>query len=126
MSEIKHEWRGTTLIITSDSGTSACDLKGEKGDTGVRGAQGVAGIVTDENGELQLGGYVTKEDLENLINANISFSETVALDFTNFNNGSFKETLASGEEYTHTVVFADDFSISSIGGIALKGVNIYG
>lgn len=36
---ITHEWNGTTLIITSDSGTSACDLKGDKGDMGVRGAQ---------------------------------------------------------------------------------------
>jgi hypothetical protein len=41
--EIKHSWAGTVLTITSDSGTSSCDLKGEKGDDGCRGAQGVAG-----------------------------------------------------------------------------------
>lgn len=29
-----HIWNGTTLIITSASGTSSADLKGEKGDTG--------------------------------------------------------------------------------------------
>ena len=40
---IKHEWNGTTLIITSDSGTSSCDLKGDKGDMGIRGAQGIPG-----------------------------------------------------------------------------------
>ena len=40
---ITHEWQGTTLVITSDSGTSACDLKGSQGDMGVRGPQGVAG-----------------------------------------------------------------------------------
>lgn len=40
---IRHEWNGTTLIITSDSGTSSCDLKGDKGDMGVRGAQGAQG-----------------------------------------------------------------------------------
>lgn len=45
MGNITHEWVGTKLIVTSDSGTSACDLKGDKGDTGARGAQGAAGIL---------------------------------------------------------------------------------
>jgi hypothetical protein len=45
--QIKHSWNGTVLTITSDSGTSSADLKGEKGDTGIRGAQGVAGIIVD-------------------------------------------------------------------------------
>lgn len=40
---ITHEWQGTTLVITSDSGTSACDLKGGQGDMGIRGPQGIAG-----------------------------------------------------------------------------------
>lgn len=40
---ITHKWNGTTLIVTSDSGTSSCDLKGEKGDMGIRGAQGADG-----------------------------------------------------------------------------------
>ena len=41
---ITHKWEGTKLVITSDSGTSSCDLQGVKGDVGVRGPQGVAGI----------------------------------------------------------------------------------
>ena len=40
---ITHRWDGTVLTITSDSGTTSCDLKGEKGDDGCRGPQGVAG-----------------------------------------------------------------------------------
>lgn len=40
---IKHEWNGTVLTITSDSGTSSADLKGAKGDDGIRGAQGIPG-----------------------------------------------------------------------------------
>lgn len=40
---IKHSWNGTVLTISSDSGTSSCDLKGEKGDDGARGAQGQPG-----------------------------------------------------------------------------------
>lgn len=40
---IEHYWNGTILTVISDSGTSSCDLAGEKGDTGPRGPQGVAG-----------------------------------------------------------------------------------
>lgn len=42
---ISHEWNGTILTITSDSGTSSADLQGEKGDTGIRGPQGAPGNV---------------------------------------------------------------------------------
>ena len=41
---ITHEWRDTSLVVTSDSGTSMCDLKGPKGDMGIRGPQGEPGI----------------------------------------------------------------------------------
>ena len=41
---ITHSWNGTVLTITSDSGTSSCDLKGSTGDMGVRGPQGITGI----------------------------------------------------------------------------------
>ena len=37
---ITHSWNGTVLTITSDSGTSSADLKGEMG---VRGPQGLVG-----------------------------------------------------------------------------------
>lgn len=38
-----HRWNGTELIITSASGTSSADLKGEKGDAGAVGPQGIQG-----------------------------------------------------------------------------------
>lgn len=38
-----HSWNGTTLTITSASGTSSADLKGEKGDTGEQGPAGADG-----------------------------------------------------------------------------------
>lgn len=38
-----HEWNGTTLTVTSASGTSSADLKGEKGDRGERGETGAKG-----------------------------------------------------------------------------------
>ena len=40
--KITHSWNGTVLTVTSDSGTSSADLKGEKGDKGSRGPQGRA------------------------------------------------------------------------------------
>ena len=38
-----HSWNGTVLTITSASGTSSADLKGEKGDTGLQGNPGEKG-----------------------------------------------------------------------------------
>lgn len=59
--EIKHKWNGTILTITSDSGTSSCDLKGRQGDDGCRGPQGPAGITTDANGNVICEGLATEE-----------------------------------------------------------------
>lgn len=56
MAGITHYWDGTKLVVTSDSGTSSCDLKGEKGDIGVRGCQGSPGIVTIDP-SLSTAGY---------------------------------------------------------------------
>ena len=38
-----HSWNGTTLTITSASGTSSANLKGEQGIQGLQGIQGEAG-----------------------------------------------------------------------------------
>lgn len=38
-----HSWNGTILTVTSESGTSSADLKGEKGDTGEPGQKGDKG-----------------------------------------------------------------------------------
>ena len=53
LGNIYHEWNGTILTITSDSGTSSSDLKGRTGDTGARGAQGSAcpPLISSVNGQ---------------------------------------------------------------------------
>lgn len=56
---ITHEWHGTVLTITSDSGTSSCDLQGPVGETGIRGPQGIHGI----NGRNGVDGTVAFEEL---------------------------------------------------------------
>ena len=45
---VTHEWVGTTLSVTSASGTSSADLKGEKGEQGIQGAQGPKGDTGDQ------------------------------------------------------------------------------
>lgn len=57
---IYHEWNGTTLTITSDSGTSSMDLKGEMG---VRGPQGAAGRFTSVAGDEILAYVSTQEEI---------------------------------------------------------------
>ena len=56
---IKHQWNGTVLTITSDSGTSSCDLKGAKGDDGPRGPQGAPGSTIVEDCQ-KLGGVAAE------------------------------------------------------------------
>ena len=58
--EIKHEWNGTVLTITSDSGTSSMDLKGDKGNVGIRGPQGRAGVILHDDGSIDMNGYATE------------------------------------------------------------------
>lgn len=49
---ISHSWNGTILTITSDSGTSSADLKG---DIGIRGPQGPAGGAINDVGLIDKG-----------------------------------------------------------------------
>ncbi len=63
MGNIYHSWNGTTLTITSDSGTSSADLKGA---IGVRGPQGPYGILYDAAGNV-VSGYVSTEYFESMV-----------------------------------------------------------
>lgn len=64
-----HSWNGTTLTVTSASGTSSANLKGDKGDTGATGPQGPAGqnatttaVATQSANGLMSSGDKTKLD----------------------------------------------------------------
>lgn len=57
-----HSWDGTVLTITSASGTSSADLKGEKGATGPQGPKGEKG--TDGTGVTILGSFDSEEALQ--------------------------------------------------------------
>ena len=76
-----HSWSGTTLTITSASGTTSSNLKGDKGDKGDKGEQGIQGIqgVAGENGTNGKDGktpikgtdYYTEEDKQEVVNSTI-------------------------------------------------------
>lgn len=59
--EIKHKWHGTVLTITSDAGTSSADLKGQRGDEGIRGPQGRCGLILKPDGTVDYSGLATEE-----------------------------------------------------------------
>ena len=77
---ITHEWTGTILTITSDSGTSSVDLKGGKGDTGPRGAQGPAGVIVNPDGTIDMSQYAT----ETYVNQKIAEIQTGSVDLSNY------------------------------------------
>lgn len=62
-----HKWNGTTLYITSASGTSSADLKGDKGDKGDTGATGANG----KDGHTPVKGvdYFTETDKAEMVSA---------------------------------------------------------
>lgn len=63
MSGITHEWNGTILTITSDSGTSSMDLKGATGDDGIRGPQGPAGRDGNQGATIELDTTLANEGM---------------------------------------------------------------
>ena len=79
---VGHSWYGTVLTITSASGTSSADLKGEKGDTGEQGIQGEKGDPGDkgetgEAGKTPVKGvdYFTETDKEEFLQSMEIFEE---------------------------------------------------
>ena len=68
---VEHIWNGTVLTVISDSGTSSADLQGPRGETGPRGPQGPAGVILNEQGQVQvdLAPYYTGEEVDSKIAA---------------------------------------------------------
>lgn len=77
---ITHSWNGTILTITSDSGTSSADLQGSKGDTGIRGPQGPAGVIVNPDGTIDTSAYAT----ETYVNEKIAQVEAGSVDLSNY------------------------------------------
>lgn len=61
---VTHSWNGTTLTVTSASGTSSADLKGAKGDKGDTGAAGKDGYTPVKGTD-----YFTATDIAQIVDA---------------------------------------------------------
>lgn len=77
---IEHSWNGTILTIKSDSGTSSADLQGSKGDTGIRGPQGPAGIIVNPDGTIDTSAYAT----ETYVDEKIAEIQGGSVDLSNY------------------------------------------
>ena len=97
---ITHTWDGTILTITTDSGTSSADLKGEqgiqgeKGETGADGKDGIDGVgiaSTDMKTSTEDGGI-------NVITFNFTDGKTTTCSFRNGSKGSQGEKGEAGAD----------------------------
>lgn len=98
-SGITHSWNGTVLTITSDSGTSSVDLKGDKGDT-----PNVVFHYDEETGELSY-----KVDDNFIFLGNLKDKERVWTKLGAVRLGGTMEQLASYDAETGNVTFANGF-----------------
>ena len=77
---VTHSWNGTSLTVTSASGTSSSDLKGakgDKGDTGAKGDKGESYILTEAD-KTEIGTSVSAEieaELNEALDAIIAIEE---------------------------------------------------
>jgi len=68
------------LTLTINGESASIDLSNVKGDIGVRGPQGPAGVVLTDTGELDLTGYYSKEDArEDVGNIETAIDEIIAM-----------------------------------------------
>lgn len=80
-----HSWSGTTLTITSASGTSSADLKGEKGDQGEKGATGDTGVGVSTVKQTTTS---TADDGNNIITVTLTNGTTSTFAVQNGSKGS--------------------------------------
>jgi hypothetical protein len=101
-----HRWDGTTLFVTSASGTSAADLKGEAGEKGEPGKDG-------EDGYTPMKGidYFTEAEKHEIA---VAAAEEVRnygateIDFSAWADGEFEVTMSDGATKDGSVTFEND------------------
>ena len=112
---ITHSWNGTVLTITSDSGTSAADRQGGKGDTGPRGAQGPAGVIVNPDGTIDTSAYAT----ETYVNEKIAEIQTGSVDLSNYYTKP--ETVSLLNNYATKAEIPDVTGLASQAWVESKG-----
>lgn len=111
--QIFHEWNGTILTITSDSGTSSADLQGGNGNTGPRGAQGPAGVIVKPDGTIDTSQYAT----ETYVNQKIAEIQGGSVDLSNYYTKP--ETVSLLNNYATKTYVQDQISNIEAGSVDL-------
>ena len=104
-----HSWNGTTLTITSASGTSSADLKGDKGDKGDPGAAGSNG----SNGTSVTVKSVSESTADGGSNV-VTFSDGKTLTVKNGSKGSTGAKGADGKTPVKGTDYFTDEEIAEI------------
>lgn len=90
---VTHSWSGTTLTVTSASGTSSVNLKGDKGDTGSPGSNGSNGAPGVGISSVTQTTTSTADGGTNVVTVTLSNGNTSTF---NVKNGSKGSTGATG------------------------------
>ena len=112
---ITHEWNGTILTITSDSGTSSADLQGGKGNSGPRGAQGPAGVIVNPDGTIDTSAYAT----ETYVDEKIAEIQGGSVDLSNYYTKP--ETVSLLNNYATKAEIPDTTGLASQTWVEAKG-----
>lgn len=107
---------GGTGTVTSVNGVSPDATGNISIDIPGGTVKSVNGTSPDSSGNVEVEATV---DVDEVINA---LPQTVSLDFTNWDSGSFTETLSDGNVIAHTVTFDDSGNVVSVDGITITGM----
>lgn len=101
-----HHWNGTTLTVTSASGTSSADLKGEPGEKGEKGSNGKDGLTPSKGIDY----FTEAEKHEIAVAAAEEVRSNVAtrIDFSDYDVGNFAVTMSDGTVKNGSVSFGSD------------------
>jgi len=100
---VTHQWNGTVLTVTSASGTSSADLKGEKGDTGAQGPRGEKGE-TGPQGPAGVDGYTPEKGKDYFTEAEIAEIAEEAKDLIPVYEGESDEVVLFSHSWDGTVL----------------------
>ena len=139
---VTHSWNGTTLTVTSASGTSSANLRGANGKDYVLtesdkaeiaqmvidcfGGQPVFGYVDENNiiivsGKLADGNYSVKYEMEDgstvdigqlMLDTNVYYSVTKNLTYCSISNNATQ--VIEGQSYSATITANDGYTLKSV------------
>lgn len=110
---VSHEWDGTTLRVTSASGTSSADLKGERGEKGERGPSGASGNDGVGITSIQQTKYAGASGGENEITVELTTGEKKTFTVKNGKDGNDGVGVASIMQTTESTMGGGENEITA-------------